>query len=106
MTGRIPRIDRYNHQIVVMISRIKWIASKKKDEVYSNKIIWSTKRQRNEQIWNLGNRMIPPEINAFCGELRATCRQEIKKNNKKSDLFIEVVEDEASVPSARKEMAR
>ena len=35
-------------------------------------------KQRNEQIWNLGNKMIPPEINAFCGELRATCRQEIK----------------------------
>jgi hypothetical protein len=65
MTGRIPKIDRYNHQIAVMISRIKWIASKKKDEVYNKKIIWSTKRQRNEQIWNLGHRMIPPETNVF-----------------------------------------
>ena len=84
MTRRIPKIDRYNHQIAVMISRIKWIASRKNDEVYSKKIIWSTKKQRNEQIWNLGNRLIPPEINAFCGELRATCRQEIKRAIKRA----------------------
>jgi hypothetical protein len=37
MTRRIPQIDRYNHQIAVMKSRIKWIASKKKDEVCSKK---------------------------------------------------------------------
>jgi hypothetical protein len=32
MTGRIPKIDRYNHQIAVMISRIKWIARQYKEK--------------------------------------------------------------------------
>ena len=73
----IPEIERYSHQVAVLISRIKWIATKDKER---NKATswWEKKEKGKDRIWNLGNKLIPPEIQVFCNELNNACRHEVK----------------------------
>ena len=37
-----------------------------------------TKEKGKDRIWNLGNKLFPPETQAVCNELRNACRYEVK----------------------------